>query len=57
MVHCIRQALADEQEQAVMGSSSRDICFPTNAGVAGWNLYTPDYFKNNMQDMFWSGNF
>lgn len=30
MVHCIRQALEDEQEQAGMDPSSRDICFPTD---------------------------
>ena len=27
MVHCIRQALADEQEHALMDTSSRDTCF------------------------------
>lgn len=41
MVHCIRQALADEQEQVVMDPSSRDICFPTHCR-SSWleSLYT-----------------
>lgn len=27
------------------------------AGVAGWNLYNQSPYKNNMQDMFWTGYF
>lgn len=53
MVHCIRQALADEQEQVAMDPSSRDICFPTHCR-SSWleSLYTRVHIKITCRKCF-----
>lgn len=41
MVHHIRQALAEEQEHALMDTSSRTTCFHIS-GIASGSHYKPE---------------